>query len=218
MSAQVSRSSAWRWALVGALGMAVAGLAVVGVLALVGKLPDLSAGGGRAAVPASQGPSGGSASSGSSAKQGSSQPTAKQSATTNIPTSPIEAAMAQAGSDLSALKAGSTDQVYNGASVQLRDGATQDDFTEQVSNSPVLQGWQTIGTPLFVATTGKERPSDLRVLTVSTIDFTLPLSTPTNTEQLQLEYVLEDGAWKLNGFTAAGGQGAVGKVGSVATP
>ena len=213
MSAEVSRSSAWRWALVGAVCMAVAGLAVVGVLALVGRLPDLSSGAGRVSAPVGQSSPAGSA---TSAKPSKVQP--KASTPTAIPSSPIDAALAQADSDLARLKSGSIDEVYSGASASLQDGATQDDFTQQVDNSPVLQGWRTIGTPLFVATNGKERPSDLRVLTVSTIDLTLPLSTPTNTEQLQLEYVLEGGAWRLNGFAAAGGQGAVGKIASISTP
>lgn len=204
------RPQALKWVLIGAVGMVVVGLVVVGLLSLAGTLTYLSGISSRPAVTNAQ-----TTSSGTPPTTPSRTP---QAAPGSSAASPIDAAIAQAESDLADLKHGLTQNVYNGASQSLRDQTPYSTFNKQVSVSPILQGWTSTGTPLIVATKGARRQSDLSVPVVSTVDFVLPLSTPSNTEQLQVEYVLEGGAFKLNGFAAAGGQGTVGKTANLYLP
>jgi hypothetical protein len=96
-------------------------------------------------------------------------------------------------SDLTRIKAGQTQAVYDSTSRRFKDQTTAEDFNTQVGSIPVLIGWTSVADPAlehqFVR---NEQLGDLEIAVIR-----LDLLQGASKQRFEFQYVKEDGQYKL---------------------
>lgn len=96
-------------------------------------------------------------------------------------------------SDLTRIKAGQTQAVYDSASRRFKEQTTAEDWNTQVGSIPVLMGWTSVADPaLEHQLVRNEQLGDLELAIIS-----LDVIQGASKERFEFQYVKEDGQYKL---------------------
>lgn len=96
-------------------------------------------------------------------------------------------------SDLTRIKAGQTQAVYDSTSRRFKDQTTAEDWNTQVGSIPVLIGWTSVADPALEHQAVKnEQLGDLEIAVIR-----LDLVQGASKQRFEFQYVKEDGQYKL---------------------